>query len=124
MYGRFGGISSLMVHIVWVGNIMTPEKYPSCQTIFPISITWNYPPNHPQPVTVTTRIVPFLVGNFYKPSFVTVTGWGVDLKYSMILVITMLQGTLSFDDFEAAEKHGSHQHFLAFEAGERCSCQL
>ena len=30
-------------------------------------------------VTVTTRIIPFLVGNPYKPSFVTVTGWGVDL---------------------------------------------
>ena len=33
----------------------------------------------PQPVTVTTRILPFLVGNPYKASFVTVTGWGVDL---------------------------------------------
>ena len=36
----------------------------------------------PHPVTVTTRIVTFLVGNPYKPSFVTVTGWGVDPKYS------------------------------------------
>ena len=35
----------------------------------------------PQPLTVTTRILPFLVGNPYKPSFVTVTGWGVNLKY-------------------------------------------
>ena len=35
----------------------------------------------PHPVTVTTRIIPFLVGNPYKPSFATVTGWGVDLKY-------------------------------------------
>ena len=25
---------------------------------------------------VTTRIITFLVGNRYKPSFVTVTGWG------------------------------------------------
>ena len=33
------------------------------------------------PVTVTTRIIPFLVGNPYKPSFETVTGWGVDLTY-------------------------------------------
>ena len=32
----------------------------------------------PHPVTVTTRIISFLVGNPYKPSFVTVTGWGVD----------------------------------------------
>ena len=30
----------------------------------------------PHPVTVTTRIIPFLEGNPYKPSFVTVTGWG------------------------------------------------
>ena len=29
----------------------------------------------PNAVTVTTRIIPFLVGNLYKPSFVTVTGW-------------------------------------------------
>ena len=34
----------------------------------------------PLPVTVTTRIVTFLIGNPYKPSFTTVTGWGVDLK--------------------------------------------
>ena len=32
----------------------------------------------PHPVTVTTRIITFLVGNPYKPSFATVTGWGVD----------------------------------------------
>ena len=37
----------------------------------------------PQPVTVTTRILPFLVGNPYK-SFVTVTGWGVDLTYTWL----------------------------------------
>ena len=30
----------------------------------------------PHPVTVTTRIITFLIGNPYKPSFVTVTGWG------------------------------------------------
>ena len=36
----------------------------------------------PHPVTVTTRIISFLVGNPYKPSFATVTGWGVDPKYS------------------------------------------
>ena len=35
----------------------------------------------PHPVTVTTRIITFLIGNPYKPSFVTVTGWGVDLMY-------------------------------------------
>ncbi len=32
----------------------------------------------PHPVTVTTRIITFLAGNPYKPSFATVTGWGVD----------------------------------------------
>ena len=32
----------------------------------------------PHPVTVTTRIITFLVGNPHKPSFATVTGWGVD----------------------------------------------
>ena len=30
---------------------------------------------------MTTKIITFLIGNPYKPSFVTVTGWGVDLKY-------------------------------------------
>ena len=35
----------------------------------------------PHPVTVTTRIIPFLVGNPYKHLFVTVTGfWGVDQR--------------------------------------------
>ena len=38
----------------------------------------------PHPVTVTTWIIPFLVGNPYKPSFVTVTGWGVDLKHTPV----------------------------------------
>ena len=33
------------------------------------------------PVTVTTRIITFLAGNPYKPSFATVTGWGVVPKY-------------------------------------------
>ena len=33
----------------------------------------------PHPVTVTTRIITFLVGNPYKPSFATATGRGVDL---------------------------------------------
>ena len=38
----------------------------------------------PHPVTVTTRIITFLIGNPYKPSFVTVTGWGVDRKYLVV----------------------------------------
>ena len=36
----------------------------------------------PHPLTVTTRIITFLVGNPYKPSFATVTGWGVDPTHS------------------------------------------
>ena len=39
----------------------------------PKDILWNYPPPR---IPVTTRIIPFLVGNPYKPSFVTITGWG------------------------------------------------
>ena len=38
----------------------------------------------PHPVTVTTRIITFLVGNPYKPSFPTVTGWGVDLRSTIV----------------------------------------
>ena len=37
----------------------------------------------PCPVTVTTRIIPFLVGNPYKPSFVTVTGTGDNPRYEL-----------------------------------------
>ena len=40
--------------------------------------THTYLRSTPHPVTVTTRIITFLVGNPYKPSFATVTGWGVD----------------------------------------------
>ena len=40
-------------------------------------IFWIYPPPR---MPVTTRIIPFLVGNPYKPSFVTVTGCGVDQR--------------------------------------------
>ncbi len=35
----------------------------------------------PLPVTVTTRIITFLVGNPYKPSFATVTGRGDNPRY-------------------------------------------
>ena len=43
----------------------------------------------PHPVTVTTRIITFLIGNPYKPSFVTVTGWGVDLMYDVYMQHTV-----------------------------------
>ena len=35
----------------------------------------------PLPITVTTRIITFLVGNPYKPSFATVTGRGDNPNY-------------------------------------------
>ena len=38
-------------------------------------------------VTVTTRIIPFLVGNPYKPSFATVTGWGVDPDNTVVSIV-------------------------------------
>ena len=43
--------------------------------------TGSYLGTTPHLVTVSTRIIPFLVGNPYKPSFVTVTGWGVDQNH-------------------------------------------
>ena len=49
------------------------------------------PPKHPyklelppHAVTVTTRIIPFLVGNPYKPSFGTVTGRGDNPTYKVL----------------------------------------
>ena len=45
-------------------------------------ITWNYPPPR---MPVTIRIIPFLIGNPYNPSFVTVTGWGVDPKDTLMI---------------------------------------
>ena len=44
----------------------------------------------PHPVTVTTRIITFLVGNPYKPSFATVTGWGVDPIYILVTYMLLL----------------------------------
>ena len=38
----------------------------------------------PRAVTVTTRIITFLVGNSYKPLFATVTGRGVVPRYGLI----------------------------------------
>ena len=46
-------------------------------------IPWNYPPT--QDAIVTTGIIPFLVGNPYKPSFVTVTELGVDRRYTQFI---------------------------------------
>ena len=53
--------------------------HPRCYWVWMWGICWIYPPP-PHTLTATTRIIPFLVGNPYKPSFVTVTGWGVDRR--------------------------------------------
>ena len=56
-----------------------------------VILQWNclYVRSTPHPVTVTTRIITFLVGNPYKPSFATVTGWGVDPTYTIIDSVTL-----------------------------------
>ena len=38
---------------------------------------------------VPTRIIPFLVGNPHKLSFVTVTGWGEDPSYRYFNIISL-----------------------------------
>ena len=43
-------------------------------------ILWVYIGSTPHPVTVTSRIITFLVGDPYRPSFPTVTGWGIRSK--------------------------------------------
>ena len=48
----------------------------------------------PHPVTVTTRIISFLVGNPYKPSFVTVTEWGVNQNHTYIISIYIISVTV------------------------------
>ena len=48
------------------------------------------------PVTVTTRIITFLVGNPYKPSFVTVTGRGVDQIHVYIYIYIYMGARCTF----------------------------
>ena len=48
----------------------------------PLFICELYIGTTPHPVTVTTRIITFLVVNPYKPSFATVTGWGDNPNYT------------------------------------------
>ena len=62
----------------------------------------------PHPVTVTTRIITFLVGNPYKPSFATVTGWGVDPNYTPPKFLTELC-LVSDEQMSNKERGGSHQ---------------
>ena len=61
--------------LIWFAEILLVKVY----TIYIRST--------PHPVTVTTRIITFLVGNPYKPSFATVTGRGVDLKYTFEMMM-------------------------------------
>ena len=51
-------------------------------------------------LTVTSWIIPFLVGNPYKPSFVTVTGWGVDQNSTTLRGLSkFVLNIFSFDIF-------------------------
>ena len=49
-----------------------------------VCIYWNYPAHSNSHLF---RIIPFLVGNLYKPSFVTVSGWGVDRNIYIYICI-------------------------------------
>ena len=62
-----------------------------------VSVKVVYLRSTPHPVTVTTRIVTFLVGNPYKPSFATVTGWGVDPRFIPVFTrVLFIQGGFSY----------------------------
>ena len=66
----------------------------------------------PHPVTVTTRIITFLVGNPYKPSFATVTGWGVDLSYIhhvflLVFFFPFITLKMASEGFSCKKKRGS-----------------
>ena len=73
------------VFVLWLVN-PPPQTYPPPRNK---ALIMAYEPlvsprSTPHPVTVTTRIITFLVGNPYKPSFATVTGWGVDPRFPLI----------------------------------------
>ena len=59
----------------------------------------------PLPVRVTTRIITFLVGNPYKPSFATVTGWGVDPMNTTKNLTSM--GWVARGNFDDQQSHGN-----------------
>ena len=54
---------------------------------------WLYVGLSPLPVTVTTRIITFLVGDPYKPSFATVTGRGDNPSYMILAQHTPVSHT-------------------------------
>ena len=59
-----------------------PPKDESQKTVAFLGGLASYIGTTPHPVTVTTRIVPCLVGNHYKPSFVTgILGGGVNMDF-------------------------------------------
>ena len=64
----------------------------------------------PHPVTVNTRIIPFLVGNPYKPSFVTAPGWGGNPTYSLyfLLEIPVCQDFDAHEDIDHARDDVHH----------------
>ena len=66
--GKLSGLSPIFGYMSYILVIQT----------FTNSTPWQeaYIGLSPLPVTVTTRIITFLVGNPYKPSFATVTGRG------------------------------------------------
>ena len=67
--------------------------------------TWLSIRSTPRPVTVTTRIITFLVGNPYKASFAIVTGWGVDPNYPE-MTCRIKRTTHQFDRKHQASKLG------------------
>ena len=65
-----------------MSSLCTSGLHWNCSTYCMSGICWNYPPQ----VTVTTRMISFSIGNPYQPSFVIVTGWGVDWRYVVWVV--------------------------------------
>ena len=64
---------------MWFWGFYHFETHP-CTQVYDLGVA-------PLPVTVTTRGIMFLVGDPYKPSFVTVTGRGPHPKYDHVCII-------------------------------------
>ena len=75
----FHGIDEIMNG--WIGWIYTLQVFLAM-----------YFGHGPFPVTVTTRIIPFLAANPYKPLFATITGKGPHPRYNIDLVISESSG--------------------------------
>ena len=58
-------------------GVLGIKDLPGSQSRQQLEERWFFGTTPPPRMPVTTRIISFLVGNPYKPSFVTVTGWGV-----------------------------------------------